>query len=534
MTIKVRPEKAADWVSQWKESFQSLSPDPTSIKTLIYLTLLERPGKPISYQEIADELCKREMLDGEMKDFTPLRNGMAQIEKALAGGPFELQRRKNGKESLFRLKRREGSAYTNGIGVVTVLDDPELTALTEFEFVARKLFKHNAIPSYAIYLPMPAAARWVLYSEGEAQKRGRIEGEECVRLLGGWLDGYADKEISLIGLGVGEGIGEIEILEKLLNEERRFSRVHYCAIDTNIHLLMDHVERLRHRFKEHLNTGRLACGVVAGNFLEDFPKIIKRLQDEFEARSHLGGPGSAFLPKTGTLVSILGNVVGNLEEKSDEKKYFDSVRDVLGDYDLALLVGVSVWQEEKKRERQEEKKRERQEESGVQETYNKDVENLMLATPRYLTHELNMIQSRQPTDGPEREEKPEFVLPDNEDEKKKRWPAEVAATDYFGAGPNVAQVTGKQYQFYYRTRWDLIMGDGEDEKKIPAKSYLMLYNIIKFDWKSLIRYLESRGLFPCGIEPIPHLIPSGNEDRLYVVLAMLSQEPRRGGGSGQA
>jgi hypothetical protein len=524
MSIRVRPEKAAGWVSHWKESFKSLSPDPTSVKTVIYLTLLEGQGKLLSYQEIADELSKREMLDGEMTDFTPLRNGMAQITKALAADSlFELESRKKGKESLYRLKRREGAIpYSNGsgIGVVTVLDDPELTALTEFEFVTKKLFKHNAIPSYAIYLPMLAAARWVLYSEGEAQKRGRIEGEECMRLLGGWLDGYVDKEISLIGLGVGEGIGEIEILERLLNGERHFGRIHYCAIDTNIHLLMDHVERLRHRFKEHLNTGRLACGVIAGNFLEDFPKLITRLQNEFEARTHLGGPGANFLPKTGTLVSILGNVVGNLEEKSDERKYFDSIRDVLGDYDLALLVGVSVWQEEKKRERQEQ--------AGRQEKYNKDVENLLLATPRYLTHELNMIRSHQPTDGPESDEEPEFFLPDNKGEKEKRWPADVAAPDYFGAGPNVAQVTGKQYQFYYRTRWDLTMGAGDDEKRIPAGSYLMLYNIIKFEWNSLIRYLESRGLFSCGVQPVPHLIPSGDEERLYVLLAMLSRDPQQG------
>lgn len=527
MAIRVRPERAAGWVDHWKESFKSLSPDPTSVKTVIYLTLLERQGELISYQEIADELHRREMLDGEIEDFTPLRNGMAQITKALASnGRYELESQKNGKESLFRLKPREGgAAYANGSGagidVLAVLDDPALSASTKYKFVARKLFKHSAIPSHGIYLPLPAAARWVLYSEGEAQKRGRIEGDECMRLLGGWLDGYVGKEISLIGLGVGQGFGEIEILERLLNGERRFERVHYCAIDTSAYLLTDHVERLRHRFKEHLSTGRLACGVVAGNFLEDFPKLIKRLQDEFDARRHLGGPGAAFLPKPGTLVSILGNVVGNLEEKSDEKKYFDAVKDVLGDYDMALLVGVSV--------RQEEKRREQQKQSKKQETYNEDVENLLLATPRYLTHDVNLLRSHQPPDGPESEEAAEFFLPDNEAEKQKRWPAEVAATDYFGAGPNVAQVTGKQYQFYYRTRWDLTMSDGDDEKRIPAGSYLMLYNIIKFDWKSLVSYLESRGLVPCGVEPVPHPIPSGDEERLYVVLAMLSCAPRREG-----
>src|SRR5918912_1172806 len=103
------------------------------------------------------------------------------------------------------------------------------------EFVAGKLMRDRRMPFYGIYLPMRAASRWVLYSEGEAKKRSKYEGEECERLLGEWLSKYSEKEISIIGLGVGEGIGVIKIIEELLAEEAGFSRIHYCAIDTNVH-----------------------------------------------------------------------------------------------------------------------------------------------------------------------------------------------------------------------------------------------------------------------------------------------------------
>lgn len=523
MSFEINEAKATEWMNKWKDSFGSIAEDPTSVKTLIYLTLLERGGEMSSYQDIAEELERRGVVEGEVNDFVPLRNGMNQIVNALrTHSLYEIENRKNGRVSSYRLKSRTHSAASNnGTGgaktgkIVKILDDPELTATTDFEYVVKKLAIDRVMPFYGIYLPMTAASRWVLYSEGEVKGRGKYEADECMRLLGDWLSGYNGEDISIIGLGVGEGIGEIEIIERLLDKKPKkegetvfnFSRIHYCAIDTNVHLLMDHVERLKHKFRSEIESGRLLCGIACGNFLEDFTKIVKRLREEFAAAGQLD-PGQDFLPDTGTLVSILGNVVGNAE-KAKEWSYFEPVRNTLSGYDLAFLLGVSVRQP-----------------AGKPETY-EGLEDLLLATPRYLTHELSMLKTGQGETDAEKPEAPEFFLPADKNERAERWPGARRA-EYQGAGTELikgAQVTGEMYEFYYITKWALSTEFDGKKETIQQGSPLLLHNIIKFDKDTLIKFLESKGLYPSLQKSDPDDIESGKQNRRYVVIAMTSRPP---------
>jgi hypothetical protein len=523
MSFEINEAKVSDWMTKWKSSFGPIAEDPTSLKTLIYLTLLERGNELTSYQDIAEELKRREVVKGEMDDFVPLRNGMNQIVNALkTHSLYEIENRKNGRASSYRLKSRTHStASNNGTGgaktgkIVKMLDDPELTATTDFEYVVKKLAIDRVMPFYGIYLPMTAASRWVLYSEAEVKGRGKYEADECLRLLDDWLSGYSGEEISIIGLGVGEGIGEIEIIERLLDKKPKqegertfnFSRIHYCAIDTNVHLLMDHVERLKHKFRDEIESGRLLCGVACGNFLEDFTRIVKRLREEFVAVGPLDS-GQEFLPDTGTLVSILGNVVGNAE-RAKEWSYFEPVRNTLSGYDLAFLLGVSVRQPASKQENYE----------GLNE--------LLLATPRYLTHELLMLETGQGETDAEKQEAPEFDLPADKEERDKRWPGARRA-EYQGAGTELikgAQVTGEIYEFYYITRWDLSVKSDGKEETIRQGSPLLLHNIIKFDKDTLVKFLESKGLYSSLEKSAPDDIESGKQNRRYVIIAMTSRPP---------
>lgn len=524
MSFEINETKVSDWITKWKGKFGSIADDPTSVKTLIYLTLLERGEEMSTYQDIADELERRGVVAGKVTDFVPLRNGMNQIVNALeTHSLYEIEKKKTGRVSSYRLKSRgQSAADSNGTHgaktgeIVKILEDPELTAAMEFEYVAQKLMIDRVMPFYGIYLPMTAASRWVLYSEGEAKGRSKYEADECLRLLDDWLLNYSGKEISIISLGVGEGIGEIEIMERLLgkkaqDESKRFdfSRIHYCAIDTNIHLLMDHAERLKHKFKDEIKSNKLVCGVACGNFLKDFPLIIQRLRDGFAATGQLDSE-QVFLPDTGTLVSILGNVVGNAE-KAKEWSYFEPVMADLRGYDLAFLVGVSI----------------RQPEQAGPETYDKGLEDLLLATPKYLTHELSMLKSYQYEEGHENKEEPEFVLPSDQAEKDRRWPGAMQAK-YEGDGIKViegAQVTGEVYEFYYITQWKLSMEVDGKELTIPKGSPLLLHNIIKFDRDTLIKFLESKGLYPSRQKSDPDDIQSGNQNRRYVVIAMTSRLP---------
>jgi hypothetical protein len=527
MSFEINEAKAAEWINGWRDSFDTVAADPTSVKTLIYLTLLERGEEMSSYQDITDELKRREVIKGEVTkdDMISFRNGMNQIVNALkTHSLYDIESRKSGRVSSYRLKGRDRSAArNNGAGggavgrIVKVLEDPELTATTDFEYVAKRLIIDRVMPFYGIYLPMTAASRWVLYSEGEATKdRSNYEGDECIRLLDDWFSKFDGAEVSVIGLGVGEGLGEIEIIERLLGKkegngelkEYNFSRIHYCAIDTNVHLLMDHAERLKHKFKKEIESNKLLCGVACGNFLEDFLKIIQRMRDAFASTGQLD-PGQVFLPDTGTLVSILGNVVGNAE-KAKEWSYFEPVMNGLQGFDLAFLIGVSVPQPEQ----------------GKPEGY-EDLEDLLLATPRYLTHELAMLKTGQVEDDPGKKDEPEFVLPKGKAKKDERWPEARKAT-YEGAGTNLiegAQVRGEIYEFYYITKWELSMESEGKRLSMQKGSPLLLHNIIKFDKDTLIKFLQSKGLYPSRQRPDPDDISSGDQNRRYVVLGMTSMQP---------
>lgn len=510
MTSGLIEDKASEWLNKWEESFDSINPDKSSLKTLIYLTLLEKKNEPLSYQNIADALKHRGVVEGEV-DHVALRNGMYQIVKALETDRYyEIEKRKNGKESIYLLKKRSQSGLKNKSAknweVVRVLDDPELAPSTKF--VAEKLMKDSQMPFYGIYLPMRAASRWVLYSEKEAKARSKYEVAECERLLSKWFSKYHDREVSIIGLGVGEGIGEIEIISRLLDDKYGLKRVHYCAIDSSVHLLMDHVERLKDKFEDEIKTNRLVCGVICGNFLENFPKLIKRLRTEFVANGHFESE-EEFMPETsGTLLTMLGNILGNLEERASEKSYFSPIKEELKGHDLAFLLGVSIQQTEQKQG----------ETQVVQESYRRDLEDLLLATPRYLTHEMSMLESHQPEDS---KEEPEFILPANDEEKKKRWPP-LEQIEYQGAGIlRELYVKGQIYQFYYKTRWDLTMNMDGEELRIPAGTSLLLYNIIKFDKNTLIDYLvKFQNLYQPHEETKPGAINSGDEKRSYVMIAL--------------
>jgi hypothetical protein len=473
MGFGIRPEKISSWIGQWENNFDSIAEDASSIKTLVYLALLERQNKWSSYEDIEKEIKDQEVIEGDIEAMS-LRNGMSQIVNALKQDKlFKIEKSKNGRQALYRIKERNQSgikANTSNEGDIISILAPDPSA--SMRYVAERLMRDRRMPFYGIYLPMQAASRWVLYSEAEAEERRNYEGDQCEALLGEWLAKHSGQEISLIGLGVGEGIGEIELLERLLAEKYAFKRIHYCAIDTNIHLLMGHRERLWDRFENEIREKRLVCGVIRGNFLESFSTLIQRLQDEFKKKRQFSDLD--FLPRSsGTIVSILGNLIGNLEQRASEWKYFQPILQGLKGYDLAFLLGISVHQ--------------------TVEKYERDLDDLLLATPRYLTHELKLIKSH-PTEESTKEEDKEFFLPTDEKKKVKRCP-KVEAADYQGDGlVRGAHVTGKIYEFFYRTESRLTMELEEEILTVPEETDLLLYNIIKFDRDKFRAFLESKGL----------------------------------------
>src|ERR1043165_8895385 len=117
MDYKINVENASAWINKWDKSFDSLIADPSSIKTLVYLALLERQNEMSSYQDIAEELKRRGVIDGDMGEVS-LRNAMFQIVKALKqDGPYEIEKSKKGKQALYKINK-QNQASSSGIFTV--------------------------------------------------------------------------------------------------------------------------------------------------------------------------------------------------------------------------------------------------------------------------------------------------------------------------------------------------------------------------------------------------------------------------------
>ncbi len=132
----------------------------------------------------------------------------------------------------------------------------------------------------------------------------------------------------------------------------------------------------------------------------------------------------------------------------------------------------------------------------------------------------------------------EFILPEVKTEEDKplkegRWP-EVTQLDYNGDGlVRGTHVKGKIYEFFYVTQWDLSMTLEGEELRVPAGTSLLLYNIIKFDVDTLVDFLVSlKGLFKVGHEPEFLTVKSGDEERAYVTVALLSKDPSKESSNG--
>jgi hypothetical protein len=238
------------------------------------------------------------------------------------------------------------------------------------------------------------------------------------------------------------------------------------------------------------------------------------LRDEFKKRGQFNYLAQGFLPNgSGTLVSILGNLIGNLENRASEWTYFQPILEGLKGHDLAFLLGVSVQQK-----------------GGngkvIQEKYTRDLDKLLLETPRYLTHELRILKSHQPDKGEESNEAREFFLPEDDEKKKvKRCPS-VQVEGYQGDYSVRAEkgtvekkhIKGDIYEFFYITQWDLSMEMGVETLTVPERTALLLYNIIKFDLDTLIAFLKSKGLE----EPHPDSVKEYKVgERAYAVLAVI-------------
>ncbi|HYX50809.1 MAG TPA: hypothetical protein VE843_13755 [Ktedonobacteraceae bacterium] len=464
--------------------------DSLSAKERVRSALLAHEGDFLSYQEIQDLVRAPDLEEIGMES---LRNAISQLNQELAqdGSNWLLERTKlSGKKVGFKIVARQ----TEGGELVEILHENQFASL---ESVARGLMR-GALPFYGVYLPLRAAGEWVRYSalnEGSLNRKRMYEGDQCEALLNDWLVRRKDENqtISLLGFGVGEGTGEIEIISRLL---KRGFQVHYCAIDMNTYFLMDHATRLKYKFQDPISQKALTCAVICGDFLKDLKGILHSVREEFQKRRLC----DAFLPSgSGLIVSILGNLMGNSESKASEGTYIDVVRDQFVDHDIAFLLGVGIGQEKMgARAGRSEKTHFKPEHYPLDE--------LFLATPRYLTLELEILHSSAPN---------EFYL--NENGSNYQLSIHKYEGDGLASGDHVE---GDIYEFLYETQGDISMTSG-GESPLAKGSKILLYKIIKFDLRKLLAFLRSQKVRLPSEDIKTINVGTAEDPRVYAVLAGL-------------
>lgn len=340
--------------------------------------------------------------------------------------------------------------------------------------VARALLQNRLLPDVAAYLSPSSACYWLGYSGTEARQRSNFEAEAWeVFHVSERLAVQSDRTVRLIGLAVGEGRGEIALIQRMLRDPNSPRRIDYLAVDLAPVLLVHHVQTVREVFALEIDSGRLVvAGLVADIY--DLPAILTR------ARSLCLSPQSTTRrdskerffsdDRSPLLLTYLGNCLGNAEF-GQENSFLDTLKAAFPNHTpYTLILGVSVAQ-------------------TPPETYDPMTWRFFLADLRRLSEGCGPLISQHSNGVPA-----EFTLPtdDPHDPLFLRrcvadFPEDDQPLNYHAGG-----IVGQLYRFHYRLDYSLHLR-GDRAEVLHEGETVQVYSIIKYDLESLKRFFEING-----------------------------------------
>lgn len=324
---------------------------------------------------------------------------------------------------------------------------------------AEVLVKEHKLLVNETYAFSCTSSAWLSVSNKEAEARPRYEGAAWNHLHLNQILTSATPVVNLVGLAVGEGLGEIELLRHALDDDHV---VHYLALDLSPVLLAAHVERVREVFAEALAEGRLVCAGFLGNIFTDLERSVRASESEFISRGILSSDDQ-FLPTCAPLlVTYLGNCLGN-DSNDREDLIFDTISSVFLSHKVSILFGISLMR-------------------SSPDKYSQSSADFFLQIPRYLTNDLQVLRSARETTNCEPEE---FEICPNSKSKNGRM-LPVTPRSYESRG-----IKGQIYDFFYRLDFDLEFPS--QNLKAEAGTKLLLYSVTKFDPEALVRFIQNLG-----------------------------------------
>lgn len=335
----VAPSSAYDeWAARWRSEMAPMftfGGRPT-VKSLLFLALLEHQGQECRYGTLLNtirEKVRLEQTESLRVTSESLRVAVRDLIRTLDGSatPFRLTRRANG---VFQLDKQRSRGFRHGRGAPPpaplmdfTLDHP----LGQQRRLVDDLMSKRVVPPYSLfYLPRSAALWSVAFAE-QGAKRGREEARA-------WEDfGLKDRlvpsspdVISVVGMAIGEGYGELNLLRRILSSDDG-TVVHYLAVDISPGLLLNHMQHLYLEFSGEIQGGRLVCAGVLADMFDLAPsgeKLATKWDPIWRAREMVSAD---FLPwRSPKIVTYFGNAMGN-EDQDSEGRFFELLRTQLGD-----------------------------------------------------------------------------------------------------------------------------------------------------------------------------------------------------------
>lgn len=487
-------EAVQDMFNQWIENRENelspgLNPQPT-IKVLIFLALLDAK-KACTYGEIRAIFNARNVIRGTVPDNT-LRTSILNLGKTLDkyNHALELKSLRGKFQLIPRLQKlpQDLCSTRQPNPVLLLLDPPTIKA----EDIACELVEKARLPFHALYFLECSARWWEIFSHSESQIRTQYESEAWEKLgIRNRLLTNANELISFVSLGPGEGLAEIELLKKILGEDTN-KKVHYIAIDSSQRLLREHINLLKESLANEINNGRIICVGVLADIFCGLRDTLNRVRVELVHRA-LIDQESDFIPASSSLlVTYLGNCLGNYYQ-DQETEIFSIVYSTFPNRPLEFIVGVSVMR-------------------STPDEYKRNWDDFLLQTPKHLLETNKLLESSRTA---ESSYLPEFNLP--KIGVSERCPS-VMPESYIVRH----RIEGQIYRFYYKLEYDLSLSLtlNKDLRPLPKGTLILLYNIVKYNIKTLVNGIETCGLFKIKYDKNYHqMIDTPNGKREYAVFS---------------
>jgi len=477
---EIVPDVFEQWINQ-KASFLSpgLTPQPT-IKVLIFLALLDS-NRACTYSDITEMFNRKGVIKGRVPDNT-LRTSILNLGKTLNKfkHAFELKSFRGSFELAKRSDLLLNASITNNENedlATLILHPPAFTA----EKIANTFVKKGVLPFLALYFLEWSARWWEAYSNQATENRVDYEtgAWEKLRIKERlYKNSNYPHVLSFVSLAPGEGLGEISLLKKILQEENA-PTVHYLAVDSSPRLLRDHIGMLKETLMLEIEDKRLICTGVIADIFFGLNDAITRARSKLMQKGFINQE-SDFLPSHSSLfITYLGNCLGN-HLPDQEMELFSIVHSTFKNRPLEFLVGVSVMR-------------------AVADEYKRVWDDFLLETPRHLLETKKLLISHRKSSN---KELPEFTLPKNKQASERR-PATIPE-------PYLARhkIKGQIYRFYYRLAYDLSLASHLEKESalLPKGTLTLLFNIIKYDVKTLVKGIEQCGLFKIKHDEYYHQI----------------------------